>query len=124
VVVAGGHQLRQQAEREQWGEAYEDQGLIFARENGAPLALDAITKRFRELVAEAGLRPVRLHDLGHGAAWLRLAAGADIAVVSKLLRHSSVSITSDTYSHLSPESARRRPSGPRRSCPATGVTSP
>jgi len=100
VGVLLAHQLRQQTEREQWGAAYEDHGLVFARENGAPLALDAITKRFRELVKEAGLRPVRLHDLRHGAASLRLAAGTDIAVVSKLLGHSSVAITSDTYSHL------------------------
>jgi hypothetical protein len=59
-----------------------------------------VTKRFCELAAEAGLRRVRLHDLRHGAASLRLAAGADIAIVSKVLGHSSVSITSDTYSHL------------------------
>jgi hypothetical protein len=29
-----------------------------------------------------------------------LAAGVDIALVSKLLGHSSISLTSDTYSHL------------------------
>jgi Site-specific recombinase XerD len=94
------HQVQQQAEREEWGIAYADHGLVFAREDGNPLALDAVTKRFRELAKEAGVRPVRLHDLRHGAASLRLAAGADIAVVSKVLGHSSVSITSDTYSHL------------------------
>ena len=59
-----------------------------------------ITKRFRALAAEAGLRRVRLHDLRHGAAALRLATGTDIAIVSKVLGHSSISITSDTYSHL------------------------
>ena len=48
----------------------------------------------------AGLRPIRLHDLRHGAASLMLAAGVDLALVSKRLGHSSVSITSDTYSHL------------------------
>jgi hypothetical protein len=31
---------------------------------------------------------------------LRLAAGVDIAVVSRVLGHSSVAITADTYSHL------------------------
>ena len=94
------HKLRQDAERDRWGEAYVDHGLVFARENGNPLALGYITKRFRALVAEAGVRRVRLHDLRHGAAALRLATGTDIAIVSKVLGHSSVSITSDTYSHL------------------------
>lgn len=95
-----GHQMHQQTERDDWGVAYVDHGLVFAREDGNPLALDAVTKRFRALVAETGLRPVRLHDLRHGAASLRLASGTDIAIVSKVLGHSSVSITSDTYSHL------------------------
>jgi integrase len=59
-----------------------------------------VTKRFAELATGAGLRHVRLHDLRHGAASLQLAAGADLAIVSKNLRHSSYSITVDTYSHL------------------------
>ncbi|HEU4568072.1 MAG TPA: tyrosine-type recombinase/integrase, partial [Marmoricola sp.] len=49
---------------------------------------------------EAGLRQVRLHDLRHGQASLMLAAGVPIAVVSKRLGHSSIALTSDTYSHL------------------------
>jgi hypothetical protein len=48
----------------------------------------------------ANLRPIRLHDVRHGAASLRLASGAVIAAVSKMLGHSSIVITSDTYSHL------------------------
>jgi Phage integrase family len=43
---------------------------------------------------------VRVHDLRHGRASLLLAAGVDIAVVSKILGHGSISITSDTYAHL------------------------
>jgi len=100
VGVLLAHQMQQQTERDEWGIAYVDHGLVFAKEDGNPLALDAVTKRFAELVKAAGVRPVRLHDLRHGAASLRLAAGTDIAIVSKVLGHSSVSITSDTYSHL------------------------
>ncbi len=59
-----------------------------------------MTKSFTELTAVAGLRRVRLHDLRHGAASLRLAAGVDIAIVSKQLGHSAISLTVDTYSHL------------------------
>ena len=47
-----------------------------------------------------GLPRTRLHDLRHLAASLYLAAGVDIAIVSKRLRHSCVGITSDTYAHL------------------------
>ena len=48
----------------------------------------------------AGLRRVRLHDLRHGYASLAMQAGVPLPIVSKLLGHSSVAITSDTYSHL------------------------
>jgi hypothetical protein len=48
------------------------------------------------------LRRIRLHDLRHGQASLMLAAGVDIVVVSKRLGHSSVAITSDSYTHLLP----------------------
>jgi hypothetical protein len=43
----------------------------------------------------------------HGAASLRLAAGVDIAIVSKQLGHSTITLTSDTYSHLLHDVARQ-----------------
>lgn len=94
------HRLHQEVERQQWGEAYSDHGLVFAREDGSPIPPDVASKRFSEMVKQAGMRRVRLHDLRHGRAALLLASGTDIALVSKILGHSSISITSDTYGHL------------------------
>lgn len=54
----------------------------------------------------AGLPPIRLHDLRHGAATLSLAAGTDMKYVSAMLRHSSMGITSDIYTAVLPEMAR------------------
>lgn len=102
-VTAGAllsHRLRQDAERDKWGDAYADHGLVFAREDGNPLRPDDVTKLFVALVDGAGLRRIRLHDLRHGQASLMLAAGVDMAIVSKRLGHSTITITSDTYSHL------------------------
>jgi hypothetical protein len=42
----------------------------------------------------------RLHDLWHGSASIMLAEGADIAIVSKRLRHSGIAITVKNYAHL------------------------
>ncbi len=67
-----------------------------------PLHPDRLSDRSTQLAEEAGLRRIRLHDLRHGQASLMLAAGVDIVVVSKRLGHSSVAITSDTYTHLLP----------------------
>ncbi len=100
VGVLLAQQLAQDAERAAWGKAYSDHGLVFAREDGNPLAPEQVTKVFGDLVRAAGLRPIRLHDLRHGRASLLLAAGVPLAVVSKVLGHSSITITSDTYSHL------------------------
>jgi integrase len=44
----------------------------------------------------------RIHDIRHSTASMWLAQGVDIAVISKHLGHSSVQITIDRYSHLSP----------------------
>jgi Phage integrase family len=95
-----GHQLAQAPERSAWGTGYVDQGLVFTRENGEHLHPEFVTRHFQVLTRAAGLRDVRLHDLRHGQASLMLAAGVSMAVVSKRLGHSSIAITSDTYSHL------------------------
>jgi integrase len=92
--------LSQDAERTSWGAAYNDHGLVFAREDGSPLDPGQLTKRFGQLAKEAGLPPARLHDLRHASASLMIQAGVPLALVSKRLGHSSISITSDVYGHL------------------------
>ncbi len=94
------HQLAQDSERAAWGDAYVYSGLVFTREDGQPLRPEYVTRRMQAIAERAGLPRKRLHDLRHGSASLQLMAGVPIAVVSKRLGHSSLSITSDTYSHL------------------------
>jgi integrase len=92
------HRLRQDAERSVWGDTYSDHGLVFAREDGAPMAPERVSKRFAELAKAVGLRPIRL-DLRHGQASLMLAAGVPMAVVSKRLGHSTIALTADVSRH-------------------------
>jgi hypothetical protein len=94
------HRLAQDADKAAWADAYRDHGLVFGQANGDPIHPERITKRFGQLVQTSGLRKVRLHDLRHGRASLLLAAGTDIALVSKMLGHSSIALTADTYAHL------------------------
>ena len=68
-------------------------------EHGVP---DRLTRIFKKLAAQAGLPPVRLHDLRHGAATLALAAGVDLRVVQDMLGHSSIVLTADTYTSVLP----------------------
>jgi integrase len=100
IGVLMAHRLHQDAQRAEWGPAYSDHGLVFPREDGTPWPPERLTKVFGKLVADSGLRRIRLHDLRHGQASLMLAAGVPMAVVSKRLGHSTIGITADTYSHL------------------------
>lgn len=58
------------------------------------------------MLASAGLRLVGLHDLRHTAASLMLAQGVPARVIMQTLGHSQISITLNTYSHVSPELSR------------------
>jgi integrase len=96
------HRRAQLTERLSWGSAWVDSGKVFSRENGEPLHPATITDRFHDLVMAADLPPIRLHDLRHGAASLMLAAGVDLKVVQETLGHSSITLTSGTYTSVYP----------------------
>lgn len=89
-------------ERLAWGPAYQDNDLVFCREDGAPIHPQRFYERFDQQVRAAGLPRIRLHDLRHTHATLALQAGVHPKVVSERLGHSSVAITLDTYSHVVP----------------------
>jgi integrase len=54
------------------------------------------------LLSQAGLPDIRFHDLRHTCATLLLTKGIHPKIVSEMLRHSSIAITLDTYSHVIP----------------------
>lgn len=94
-------QKQQEEERSQWGEDYDNPDqLVFTKENGEPWDPHYVYHRFVRSVAALGFPPVALHLLRHIAASLLIAAGIDIAVISKRLGHSKIDLTSDTYGHL------------------------
>lgn len=97
---------RQAEERRLWGEAWQDTGLVFTREDGSALRPDYVSHLFHKLVTAAGARRIRLHDLRHTNASLALAAGVPLRVVSDRLGHSSTAITSDLYTHVIPAVAQ------------------
>lgn len=96
------HLTRLKRERLAAGQAYQDRGLMFCREDGTPLHPDTVSKDFKKLAADAGLPPIRLHEARHTAATLGLVAGVDRKVMSEQLGHSTVRITEDLYTHVLP----------------------
>ena len=62
--------------------------------------LTTIRKSFKNACKRAGITyPTRMYDLRHLFATTLLSKGADLAAVSKMMGHSTVKMTADTYYH-------------------------
>jgi site-specific recombinase XerD len=105
VAVLRAHRQQQRKDRMAAGSAWIESGKVFTNEDGSALNPERITDWFHELTAEAGLPPIRLHDLRHGAASLMLAAGVSMKTVQETLGHSSLVLTANTYTSVYPEVA-------------------
>ncbi|MGH2796143.1 MAG: tyrosine-type recombinase/integrase [Thermoleophilaceae bacterium] len=53
------------------------------------------------------LPQIRFHDLRHTAATIALGRGVHPKIVSEMLGHSTIAITLDLYSHVTPDDAAR-----------------
>lgn len=90
------HRARQNAERLAWGAAWADSGEVFTREDGSWLHPDTVSRTFRRISEAAGLPPISLRGLRHGAATLAHAGGGDLHTIKETLRHSTITLTVDT----------------------------
>jgi len=120
VEVLRAHRDLQNHEREQAGDAWIDTGRVFTRIDGTGLHPSYVTTHFARLTKRAGLPPIRLHDLRHGAATLALAGGANLKVVQEMLGHASIAITADTYTSVLPDVAREAAEAAARLVPRRG----
>ena len=92
-------------------------GFLFSNQRGDPLSPGYLTHTFRRLTAEAGLPPIRLHDLRHGAASLSLAAGNELKTVQAMLGHSSIVLTAEPTPACCPAwPTKQRKPPPSSSC--------
>ena len=79
-----------------------DDNLVFSQIDGKPLLPDSITHAWMKLARRSGLHGIRLHDARHTHASLMLKQGVHPKIVQERLGHSSIQITLDTYSHVTP----------------------
>ena len=100
------HKAAQKRQAAEFGDAWIDTGLVFTAVDGSPLHPARITDLFARLAKEAGLPPIRLHDLRHGTATHALTAGVAMKVVSEMLGHSTTAITADLYTSVVDEAKR------------------
>lgn len=95
-----GRQLAERAERLEKRLPWTDTGKVFVQEDGSWLHPESVSDVFQRIVADAGLPPINLRDLRHGAAALVKAGGGDLHDAKVKLRHSTIVLTSNTYMEL------------------------
>ncbi|MBV9095971.1 MAG: site-specific integrase [Streptosporangiaceae bacterium] len=96
------HRAAQLQERMTAGSAWHDGGFVWCQASGRPIDPHADWDEWKALLETAGIRPVRVHDARHTAATLLLAQGVDQRVVTEILGHSQISMTS-RYAHVLPQ---------------------
>jgi integrase len=85
--------------------------LVFLTPAGEPIHDNRLLRDTKALLRSAGLPEVRFHDLRHTFATLLLEGGTEMRVVMEALGHSTITLTANTYTHVSTrlveEAARR-----------------
>ncbi len=85
------------------GSEYNDGDLVCCREDGRPIYPRTLAIHFDSLIKKASVPKIRLHDIRHTHATILLKLGENPKVVSERLGHSTVTMTLDTYSHVTPD---------------------
>ena len=90
----------QDANRKDFGKAFQENGLVFTDEIGNRVTPQALYRAFKIVVTELGMKDVRFHDLRHSYAVVSLKSGDDVKTVQENLGHSTSAFTLDTYGHV------------------------
>jgi integrase len=79
-----------------------DDDLVFPHpQTGKPLDRSKVTKRFKAACRDAGVRPVRFHDLRHTFGTRLAASGESMRTIQEFLGHAD-SKTTQIYTHYAP----------------------
>jgi integrase len=105
VQALKAHRTRQLEEQARKG-AMGREGMVFTTERGQPIHGPNLSKVLYAHLDRLGLPRVTVHDLRHSAATVLYAAGVPLPVISDILGHSTIRVTSDLYRHRVPELAK------------------
>lgn len=75
-------------------------GLVFTTDAGKPIHAADLGRRLRGFLIDAGLPEIRFHDLRHGFASMLIENNAHPRQVMEAMRHSTFSVTMNTYGHI------------------------
>lgn len=101
------HHIKQNEQKMKYRNIYQDQGLVFTREDGTFADARGVIRKFQKILDEAGVKRCRFHDLRHTFASILLNNGESMKVIQELLGHSTITTTMDIYSHVTEETKER-----------------
>jgi integrase len=97
VPILRGHRTRQLEERFAAGSQWRETGLVFTTAHGGFMEPRNANRMFHGLCDKANVPQLRVHDLRHSCATLLFTMGVPPATVQRILRHSSITVTTGTY---------------------------
>ena len=89
----------QAEERLRLGEYYQNQGFVFAQDNGNPMHPDSVTNWLKKF-SRHDLPHINPHAFRHTMASMLYFNGVDSVSISKRLGHAQVSTTANIYAHV------------------------
>lgn len=101
------YRVWQAQERLRLGEYYQDQGFLFAQDNGNPMHPDSVTDWLRKFSKRHGLPHINPHAFRHTMASMLYFNGVDSVSISKRLGHAQVSTTANIYAHVMDEADQK-----------------
>lgn len=90
----------QAEERLRLGEYYQNQGFVFAQDNGNPMHPDSVTNWLKKFSRRHDLPHINPHAFRHTMASMLYFNGVDSVSISKRLGHAQVSTTANIYAHV------------------------
>ncbi len=101
------HFERQQIERADAEDDWQDHGLVFPSRIGTPMEPDNLRRSWARICAKAGLDATRLHDTRHTCVSLLLDLGVPPHIVRDIVGHSDIEVTMTIYAHASLDEKRK-----------------
>ncbi len=98
---------KQRRNMAKYGAAYTKSDYVFTWEDGTLFRPDYVTRGFQRVLKRNGLPRMRFHDLRHSTASILYDKGWNIKDVQSWLRHSSIDVTSDIYTHITEDRKAR-----------------
>ncbi len=102
------HRERQQEHKIKMGDRWEENDLVFPSRFGKYVRPENRLRQFHRLLEKAGLPRIRIHDLRHStASLLILVLKMPPKLVQELLRHSTLDMTMNIYTHADASQQRQ-----------------